>query len=47
MDDEYEIECLDCDWQGYVLDLVSKTEDPKDRDFNYCPDCGSDNIQDI
>ncbi len=45
--EEFEIECNDCSWQGYALDLVSKTTDLNDKDFNYCPDCGSDDIQDI
>ena len=45
--DEYEVECLDCGWQGYALDLVSKTDGDVDTDFNYCPDCLSGDIQDI
>jgi Zn finger protein HypA/HybF involved in hydrogenase expression len=44
---ELEIECLDCYWQGYTIELQSKTEDLEDRKFCFCPDCGSDNIQDI
>lgn len=37
--------CLDCDWKGYAFDLVRKTTAPDDNDFNYCPDCESDNIE--
>ena len=44
---DLEIECEDCGWQGYTIELVSKTENQDDKDFKYCPDCGSDNIIDI
>ena len=47
MDDEFEMECVDCGWQGFALDLVSKTDDVDDTDFSYCPDCGSSNVFDI
>jgi hypothetical protein len=45
--DEFEVQCNECDWQGYALDLVSKTADLDDKDFKYCPNCGSDDIDDI
>ena len=41
------VECLDCGWQGYDTELVSKTDDANDKKFIYCPSCGSDDIQDI
>ena len=45
--DEFEVECVDCNWQGYSSDLVSKTVDWEDKDFSFCPDCGGDDIQEI
>jgi predicted Zn-ribbon and HTH transcriptional regulator len=44
--DEFDVKCCKCGWEGYSDALVSKTEDVKDRDFNYCPDCESDDIED-
>ena len=45
--DEPEVQCNQCSWQGDALDLVSKTDDINDKDFNYCPQCGSSEIEDI
>lgn len=45
--DEFEVQCNNYSWQGYALDLLSKTEALEDKDFNYCPDCGSRDIEDI
>lgn len=45
--DECTVQCNECYWQGYELDLVSKTERMDDNVFNRCPDCGSDDIEDI
>lgn len=42
-----EITCIDCGWTGDTTMLESKTDDLKDRDFKYCPDCGSEKIEDI
>jgi predicted RNA-binding Zn-ribbon protein involved in translation (DUF1610 family) len=42
-----EIQCNNCGWTGDSTMLVSKTDALDDRDFNYCPDCGSDDIEDI
>ncbi len=42
-----EIKCNNCDWHGDSTMLVSKTEAMDDRDFNYCPDCESDDIEDV
>lgn len=33
--------CLGCDWQGSPDELESSPNDPDDRDYSYCPDCGS------
>ena len=41
-----EIQCNNCGWTGDTTMLVSKTEDLEDRDY-FCPDCGSDDIEDI
>lgn len=32
--------CENCGWSGHLGELVSKTEELEDRDFDYCPDCG-------
>ena len=45
--DDYELECNNCGWQGYWTELVSLTEDTKDTNFSFCPDCASDDIEDI
>lgn len=42
-----EIVCNNCNWTGDSTMLVSKTEHLDDRDFNFCPDCGSDDIEDL
>lgn len=42
-----EIQCNYCGWTGDVTMLVSKTESLEDVDFVYCPDCESDDIEDI
>ena len=41
-----EIQCNECGWTGDTTMLVSKTEDLEDRDFSYCPECGSNDIED-
>ena len=43
---EDEIECIDCGWTGDSTMLESKTESLFDLDFNYCPDCSGNNIED-
>lgn len=45
--DEYEIQCNNCDWQGVAFDLESATASVDDKKYIYCPDCGSDDIEDI
>ena len=46
MEEKPEIQCSECGWQGDVDELVSKTIHPWDKDFSYCPECGSDDIED-
>ncbi len=41
------IECLECTWTGDASELVSKTDEIHDIDYSYCPNCGSDNVNDI
>ena len=41
-----EIQCNNCGWTGDNTMLVSETEDYDDP-CNKCPDCGSDDIEDI
>lgn len=33
-----------CSWSGDRQELVSKTDDPKDLKFSYCPYCGGDDF---
>ena len=40
--EEPEVQCNECGWQGDSMDLVDKD----DSSFIYCPDCGSNNIED-
>lgn len=41
--DEFEIECMECGWQGYYNDLVDN-----DDDSEVCPRCGAvDNFENI
>jgi len=35
-----ELYCANCYWSGFAEELVSKTDDPDDWDFSYCPACG-------
>lgn len=42
-----EIICNNCGWSGDSTQLVSKTEALDDRDFSYCPECGSCDIEDM
>jgi DNA-directed RNA polymerase subunit RPC12/RpoP len=42
---DFEIECLECGWQGKKPDLVSVDDDAKEG--MYCPDCGSKDIKDL
>ena len=44
---EEEIQCNDCFWTGDATMLVTETAAPDDLDFKNCPDCGSDDIEDI
>jgi len=44
--DEFDVRCCNCGWEGYSEELVSKTEDINDKDFNCCPDCKSEDIED-
>lgn len=41
---EEEIICNNCGWTGDTLMLVTRTDDLDDKDFNYCPECGSNNF---
>jgi hypothetical protein len=43
---EPNVKCESCGWEGYDMELVSKTEDMNDTDFSFCPVCGSDDILD-
>lgn len=45
--DEFEVQCNDCYWEGFVTDLVSKTCASDDLDFSCCPECLSDDVIDI
>jgi len=47
MNNDYEIECENCGWSGRSDELVALTEDLKDCDFSYRPDCSSQDIIDI
>lgn len=40
-----ELICNECGWTGDTAMLVSKTDEPEDRNFIYCPYCGSDDIE--
>ena len=44
---EEEIVCNNCGWTGSSVMLVCETDAPDDRYFNYCPDCGSGDIEDM
>lgn len=44
---EEDLFCNNCDWTGDATMLVSKTESLDDKDFNYCPECGSNDIENI
>ena len=46
MMEDPEIQCNYCGWQGDSSELESKTEKLDDRVFIYCPDCGSNDIED-
>ena len=39
--------CNNCGWTGDSTMLESKTDNQKELDFNYCPDCGSEDIEDL
>jgi len=47
MDEQPEIECTECGWQGYYGELVCSSTDSisdlsvDEIDFNRCPDCDS------
>lgn len=47
MNDRPDVECQECFWQGYDIELVSATDDLSDTDFIFCPMCGSDDVIDI
>lgn len=40
------VRCNECDWTGDLSELVSTT-DAMDDPCNKCPNCGSDDIEDI
>jgi len=40
-----ELKCNNCGWEGDSTELIRLTINDKDNDFNYCPDCQSDNIE--
>jgi len=50
---EDDVECTSCSWSGHHSELVCSDEDSgSDRPeslihFNLCPDCGSDEIEDM
>lgn len=48
--DTYEIECTECGWQGYAMDLLCEDNLPEgvELKFNICPDCANkDCFEDI
>lgn len=44
---EEEIICNNCGWTGDSTMLVSKTGCINDNNYCYCPNCGSDDIEDF
>jgi len=42
---EPDVRCCTCGWEGYSTELVSKTDDIHDKDYNYCPYCESSDIE--
>jgi Zn finger protein HypA/HybF involved in hydrogenase expression len=46
MEDEKLMWCKDCGWVGYPSQLVSAADVPDGDERIYCPDCGSDNVED-
>ena len=44
---EEELICNDCGWTGDSTMLESETDNKADTNYNYCPDCGSENLEDI
>lgn len=36
--------CEDCTWSGSPYELVSGTDEFEDREFIFCPQCGSKNV---
>ena len=44
--DGYEVECINCGWEGDVDELVAQTDDPDDMLFDRCPKCDSLDIED-
>jgi len=39
--------CISCGWSGDESELVSLTDDPRDLDFSFCPDCNGDYFEEI
>lgn len=39
------LSCIDCGWYGDETELVSKTDEPDDKGFYYCPDCTGNNLE--
>jgi len=42
-----DVMCLECGWAGDSSELASKTNKHDDKKFTNCPDCDSDDIEDI
>jgi len=39
------IECLFCGWSGEEEELRARTDDPRDRNFEFCPVCRRDDFE--
>lgn len=42
-----EVFCNNCGWSGDVSQLVCASLSSVSIGFNYCPECGSDDIEDV
>jgi len=38
------LNCNNCHWSGDPSELVSKSDDLKDKDFSFCPYCGGNDF---